>query len=339
MIVLGDQFPIGGGLLRRQALIQAMEKWSFPKEEIRYDWHDVDAPWRQEGYKEARVIRKWTDYWSLGLRHPMSFRTPEVVLEQVRATLGSPNGLSYLIGPKTDTTLRAEDKNEKVLNGVKEMVKEDVLWMSEAAKITGKNIKERERKEREMMEIVKKSRTLTELFRLAGEICVGFRELKSTLEIYQSEPIKKIFLPNDYFWLISGNDFQRQKLNRQTTNNSLIIIPKGIALFLDFAIRGFTTGFTGCGYLDETRELRDRYLSEIKMKFLKITFDWTFPENPIDILLAEFRERKRKRGKETAEIAEEDVRAIKDFWRTRPTELGYFFLGGELNPKIEEIIL
>ena len=62
-------------------------------------------------------------------------------------------------------------------------------------------------------------------------------------------------------------------------------------------------------------------------------------KRPIDILFNKFLERKRKRGENILEMPTESLQVIKNFWQNRPTELAYFFLGGELNSSIREIIL
>lgn len=339
MIILGDQFPLGGGLLRHKALLNSMAQNKMPAEEIRYDWHDIDAPWKQNGNKDVKIARKFTDYWSLGLRHPFSLITPEVRLENVGSSFKSPNGLSFLTGPKTNKTIRSENKTSLVLENVKEIIIEDVEWMSKVAKIIGKNAKETEKKEKIIFEAVGKSQTIIELFCLIGEICLGFSGIKSTFEIYEENPIKERFLPDKFFWKISKDNFRRSELVDSSLNGKEIIVPKGVALFLDFSFRGFKTGFTGCGYLSKTEELRNQFLPSVKLKFIKISFNWTFPENPIDILFNKFLERKRKRGENILEMPTESLQVIKNFWQNRPTELAYFFLGGELNSSIREIIL
>lgn len=342
MIILGDQFPLNGGFLRRKALREAMKKGEMEKEEIRYDLHDVDAPWRQDGAGKIMTVKRWTDYWSLGMRNPLALSVPGVGVESfesVNASLGLPAGLSYLIGPITTKTIASEGKSEIVLGEVKLIIKENISWLQRLAVIAGKDRNEAEEKKDRICRLVEDSLNLREMFEAVGRECAGEDiRVESTAEIFREDKIEKMCLPRDNFWALS-DACHRHNLDEVGRLGNYTLVPKGIALFLDFSRRGYWTGFTGCGYLDEMKKLRDRYLPRQPVKLVKICFDWALEEDVIELLISDFVEKKRRRGKGIPQIDSDELGKVKDYWRARPTELACYFLGGSLETKIERIVI
>lgn len=338
MIILGDQFPLNGGFLRRKMLMEAMAKGEIETGNVRYDLHDVDAPWKQDGAGTVLVTRRWTDYWSLGIRNPLTLSIPGVEMENIKASLGLPTGLVYLTGPVTSRTIRSENKSIDVLEKVRLIVLESVVWLARLAVLMGKEKEEINEKKERISRLAVESRSIRELFMSIGEECSGCGKMDSTWEIYKESPIERVYLPREYFWTLS-DEGQRFNLDQIGILNSNLLVPKGAALFLDFSRRGYWTGFTGCEYLESTKEIRDRYLPEQPIKLVRIGFNWELDVDVVGRLIRVFQEKKAKRGKGVPEINQKELEKVKDYWRARPTELAYYFLGGTLRVMVKKIIV
>ena len=73
-IILGDQSPWAGGMLRWYAASQALDN------EICYFIQDVDVPWVQCGSPDLRILRGWFSYYSMACKYHWTFCVPEARL-------------------------------------------------------------------------------------------------------------------------------------------------------------------------------------------------------------------------------------------------------------------
>jgi len=329
MLLLGDQSPWGGGLLR-----WLVAKEQFPQEEILYFVQDADMPWLPGGDRVS-ICKGWkTKYWSLATRIPWSSDTPEDRFsESFVGTLKMPKGLQYLVGPRTSYIIANERARNMANLFVKEMLETEINWARNLRELSGKE-------QPQIMpaisgDVYKATRQLADCHNLSDEI-------HSLVKHFTDNPVRLAsVLPEEYYWRIT-DDYRR--INATETKNG-ILVPKGKILPLEYATRGWTLGCTGLSYLFEVLKVRDLFIPNLKVKILKISFNWQLDENPFDLLAEVYKKRKleqaQKRGTEykdeLSEISRRSrvTKIISDYWSGRPTSLSYLILGGNLNPSFE----
>jgi len=321
--MLGDQSPWTGGLLRWLAV-----KRFYPKEKVLYFLHDGDAPWMQRG-GSLKISHGWVKYWSIASRNALALDVPDSALHNVRESIKGPKGLSYIAGPKTTQTIFSTEHDKSVQGFISQLLDDECRWYSRIAESFDV------RPAYTAKEGLFNAGPLEVSRRLAGEMNMDGKEINSVVELFLQEPllIKKV-LPTPYFWSI-GKDGCRYPCT--SLSGSDPVTPKAAALVLEFAARGHTLGCTSLGYLSEVIELRDKYFRGMKLKLLYVKFNWTFTGvDPYEKLLSEFCSRKKLRG-EPIPSFDDALPVIQNYWRGRPTVLGWLHLGGELSPSCEEI--
>src|SRR3989344_543254 len=121
-----------------------------------------------------------------------------------------------------------------------------------------------------------------------------------------------------------------------------VVVPKGRALPIEFALRGWELGCTSMPYIEETLKIRNAYFKGVPIKLVRIAFDWDVPARIMPTFLERYEKRKRNRAGRTGRAfnPEEITKAkqlcdqAENYWRRRPSVLAYLLLGGELNPTI-----
>jgi len=326
-ITLGDQSPWAGGLLRLKVASQTYGN-------VDYFLQDADAPWIQSNIsRDVSLKRGWPNYWSFACRQPFSLETPTTRVDNMRQSLGSPKGLTYLIGPKTTQTIASESNNIKVNQLVKEMLLEEIRWSTKISEWLGNT------------DGAKKGRLLEEaVLTLNGNLTENLTQLSkwsglissptSFIDSFSKQPPQLVdIVPKSYYWVIN-NDGKRSELsegNRLSHNG--VVVPKGRALPLEVAARGEVLGFTGLSYLDGVIGLRNKYVPDLTLRLAQIEFNWELDPDPIEAMWEVFNEKKRLRGQEV-EKPISDLERIRNYWRGRPTIISHTILGGELNPRI-----
>lgn len=322
MIVLGDQAPWTGGMLRWLALRQHQ-----PEKKVAYFIQDGDAPWMQSG-GTPKINRGWVKYWSIASRNALALDVPNIALHSVRESLKGPRGLSYISGPKTTRTIFSAESDKSIQEFTGQLLDEEQRWYSKVVEMLGMPC-------RNIAHSFPGIGPLEVSRQLAGDLALDGDDIRSAVRWFSEEPlVTRNILPPSYFWNI-GEDGERHQCT--SLNGNSIITPKAAALVIEFAARGHTLGCTSLGYLREVSDIRDMYFPGMKVKILRITFRWTFKDgDPCELLLSEFCKRKKLRG-ESVPSFNGDISAIRDYWSGRPTVLGWLLLGGEINPSFEEI--
>lgn len=330
MIVLGDQSPLSGGLLRWLAVEKELGK----EEEILYFLQDADNPWRQEGIPDIRIKKGWTNYWSLASKYPWSFQTPGIKRERVDRIiqcLGAPRGLHYLRGPKTDRTIYSEfAENEEVQKLFCQLIKEEVDWANQLASFLDKSGNNE-------LKVNRAKQALRLLFYQVPSI-LGLGKIQSLVELFQQNPPLLLQeLPSTFFWCLDKQGYRRTCLATkvQAKNKNLTLVPKALALPLEFAIRGWTFVYSNIDYLPKVAELRDEYLPGLEIETIKANFNWTLNDDPLNGGLERFKQRKEIRGERPLLPSRQEIAQIQDYWQQHPTPISWLTLGGELNYNLE----
>ena len=311
VICLGDQSPWAGGLLR----LAAMREYT---DNLIYFFHDGDAPWVSGNSPEPRIIQGWPkeSYFSLATRHPWSLAIPNLTLEAPRTSLGTPMGLSRLVGGPTQQMIFGMRDSSPLVDLVSDLLHQEISWAERLGDWLGIDGRCELPESGSVLEIAESLNT-TDI------------PVKSFVELFLNEkPLTKKDLPSSYFWEIDFNEGTRKACS---SSNGRPVIPKGIALPLEIAARGWALGCTHLGYLQKVLQLRDRYYPGLPVIIYHINFDWEIDPDPIDFLLDIFKERKRKRNQNVPDFNGEGE-MIKGYWRNRPTSASFSVLGGRLRP-------
>ncbi len=317
-IVLGDQWPAGGGLLRAKAVRSA-----FPSADVMYLAQDADTPWISTGLSEPRVINKWTDYWSLGCRIPWTLYAPGHQLPNIAGTFKSPRELAYLSGPPTEATIKACYDDSTIVGPLVQSIHDmECSWAMRVAETCGvtPHVKPSDMpKARSVREMLHSNagvdRGLIEFFRESPPVL--FRDLRTA---------------RNGFWRID-EDYKRHPYHGETISKRDVLVPRGMFLLLEYNARGYHVACTMLGYTAQSLELRDRYLPRMKVHVLQVEFDWRVAVNPIRAMIRAYDERKRRRGEQPPDISHAVVDSIARYWNSRPTDVSYAILGGELRPR------
>ncbi len=330
-IFLGDQSPGMGGLLRAAAA----EK--IPGAEVTYVIQDADAPWKATGSSVA-IVRspKWPDYWATATRNAWSPNTPNHQSEGFRSSVGAPMGLVYLAGPSGGSTFHSERENAKVLELSTEMLVEEVTWARKVAELMGKT------------EGVKKADAM--LDQLAKEKMNVYQSTKfianeqglsvpidAMVDLFTREPVRlSEHIPPNNYWLISALG-HRSEWDGKAPQRGSILLPKGHALPLELAAKGYRIGYTGMSYKAEMLAMRDQFVPGLEVKMMNITFKWDFDgDNPLKALEAFYIRKNLERPvPKTVSVDTEIFEGINKYWMGRPTSISWLILGGKITPEFE----
>lgn len=316
-LVFGDQSPWAGGLLR---------EWVARAElgaETRYFFQDLDTPWFETAERLA-VKHGWNHYWSLACRYPWSFSVPGMEVNEVLNTTQSPHGLNYLIGPRTHGTLCAQNHCPEVLRLLAQMLDAETAWAGKLA--AWADVPSGEAVDFNADSLVGVVKAFARRNGQARVECFS--------ELFQnSPPLLRGQLPEECFWHVSTDGIRRHQSGQDT-----YAAPRGKALLLEFAARGWVLGCTQIPYLAETIALRDRHLPGLPVKLLYVFFDWepAIP-NPLRRVIAEHNRKKQRRGKPALDESNLRLNIIETYWRRRPSSISWQILGGRLNPRFELI--
>ncbi len=311
VICMGDQSPWAGGMLR----LSAMREYTS---NLIYFFHDGDAPWVPGSIPEPRVEYGWpkNSYFSLATRHPWSLVTPDISLNGPRASFNSPKGLSRLVGAGTQRMIYGLSSSPQLMKLVTLMLKEEKDWAERLGDWLG----------------VKKDYELPEcedVLELAENLNQTDIPIRSFVDLFRDKPpLIKEGLPERYFWEIDFNEGTRKPCQGL---NGKDVIPKGVALPLEIAARGWALGCTHIGYLKEVLRLRDHYFPGLPVKIYHISFDWEMEKDPIEFLLDAFKEKKKRRKQSIPDFKDNGER-ISSYWKNRPTSVSAAVLGGNLRP-------
>ncbi len=327
VVVLGDQSPCAGGLTR----LEAVQGYAG---RVEYFIQDADAPWLQDGDRHVNVKRGWPSYWALANRHPFSLEVPSTAVHNMRDSLRSPRGLSYLSGPRTDITIASGREHQTLAVLLKQMMLEEADWATKVCEYGGyTDGVMRGRGVKDKLEACEVDNPLDLTRQVAGWNGTNGR-LGSFLEMNRQESPQLVgVLPDDHYWVVDNNGIRRPYDRRVPLSRGDTLLPKGRALPLEVAVKGAVLGFTNLGYLDDTLELRDRFVPNLPLKTVQIAFDWRVDFDPIEPLWQEFKARKIARGQEVTK-PEAELGVIGDYWRRRPTTISHMIMGGEVNPSL-----
>lgn len=327
-IILGDQSPWAGGLIRLASVLRNFDS-------VQYFVQDVDAPWLQDGDNKVSIKRGWPDYWALATRHPFSPEVKGVAIHSMRDSLHSPRGLSYLAGPRTDHTIVFEANNAQVNEATRQILLEEIGWATRVADWIGNT--EGVRRGQAMQEQVERLEThgpgtfAAEIARWQG---LNDRMLGSFVDMYKDcAPRLTGQLPDSYYWIVDSEGRRKHYHRRTALNAHETIVPKGIALPLEMSARGWVLGYTALGYLEKVKAVRNKYVPGLRLKTLQITHRWSIEPDPIEVLWEVFEARKQRRG-QFVQKPEEQLQAIGNYWRARPTSISTTILGGSVHAEM-----
>lgn len=310
VICMGDQSPWAGGLLRLAAMREHTSN-------LLYYFHDGDAPWVIGNSPEPRIAKGFpkNSYFSLATRHPWSMVTPDVSLEAPRTSLKTPMGLSRLVGGYTQRMIFGMRKSPQLVQLVSELLSEELRWAENLSDWLGMHNRY------DMPEC-------DDVLDIAEAFNQTDIPVRSFVELFRdSEPLVKKYLPPSYFWEIDLKKGTRKPCH----SFDKPVMPKGKAVPLEIAARGWSLGCTHLGYLKPVLDLRDRFCPGLPIKIYHINFDWKVKIDPIEYLLETFRAKKRKRNQSVPEFNGEEEK-IRSYWRNRPTSASFSVLEGDLRP-------
>lgn len=311
VICMGDQSPWAGGLLRLSAMREHTKS-------LIYFLHDGDAPWVASSSPKLRVEHGWPkdSYFSLATRHPWSLVTPDISLHGLRTSFNSPEGLSRLVGAGTQRMICGLSSSPQLIKMVFSLLKEEKDWADRLGDWLGiKNDYELPECENILDLAERLNRT---------DIPIG-----SFVDLFRDEsPLIKEELPERYFWEVDFKEGTRKPCEEL---NGKDVIPKGLALPLEIAARGWALGCTHIGYLKDVLKLRDYYFPGLPVKIYHISFNWEMENDPIYFLLEAFKEKKRRRKQNIPDFGDSGEK-ISSYWRNRPTSVSAAVLGGNLCP-------
>ncbi|MDP2629439.1 MAG: hypothetical protein Q8P45_01925 [Candidatus Harrisonbacteria bacterium] len=325
-LILGDQSPWAGGLLRWFILRRI-----FPKAQIHYHLHDSDTPFAVPA-PSPRKKRGWVPYWAIAARNCFALDIPGYRIDPVMDSMQSQSGLSYLAGPSNFEVIGALEEGSQVVELTASLLQDSQDWLSRLCNFCGQ-------REAERFEIESRAGVLGIVQSLAKQAHLPGEEIGTTLEIFAgSPPLLWGTLPPEYFWKIS--DGRRSSADKLSSMKDGILVPKGVALLLEFSARGWRVAQTACAYTEEILALRDKYLPSQKLRFLKVGFDWELSSiDPVSAQVEAYQKKKAKSGRPAAAMDEEALRQIRSYWRQRPTLMAYLALGGDLHPTFQVIDL
>jgi hypothetical protein len=321
VIVLGDQSPWCGGLLRYQVVREM-----YSEAEVLYFFHDTDAPWVQSGgcVTISRGNFAWPPYFSLAVRFPWSFAVPgigqDAIAQSVLGTFKDRGGLWYLTGPATIKIIAG--CNGEVVPWVRLMLQEEVAWAKFVAEVLGQEI---------VSEISITSDN--DLVGLVSALNGGM--IRKSTEVFSEQLLLTRALPASHYWLTDVNKGFRRKWTGEKLNKGEILVPGAEALVLEFAARGWLVGCTNLAYLQRVEQVRNRFTPGLKIKIAQVIFHWALEKDPVSVLMDYYRARKRRRNQTPAEVSEPVLENIRSYWRSRPTSISYHILGGNLNARVE----
>ncbi|KKU91060.1 MAG: hypothetical protein UY23_C0004G0005 [Candidatus Jorgensenbacteria bacterium GW2011_GWA1_48_11] len=344
MIVLGDQAPWVRGLLRWLALRGA-------NEEVGYIMQDADSPWvQQESVHQFHLKNGWPPYLSLAARFAWSPDIPPTndkdaasLLNAIRMSVKAPRGQTYLVGPKTQGTILGLGNRPEIKDALLALLIEEHRWAGQIAEHFGASRNGISVPYGNPREIAQE---------LTQALGLGNR-LGSVSELFRAErPLTLGHLPITEFWEVNEAGERRRATDRNSRN---MIVPAGLALPLEFALRGWKLCFTQLPYLGEMVALRDRFLRGTPIRILRIEFDWEpAAGNPALVLRDVFRKKKFERWLLKQEKTKQSnpspppepptppdhlFTEISAYWRQNPSVISFLVLGGELNPTFREITL
>src|SRR3989344_1330412 len=136
MIILGDQSPWLGGLLRWKVLKDAGE-------DVSYHIADMDSPVVDTGNKGLGISEGWPDYFALGWRYPCTVDAPGIdksASADFRQMFGMPSGLRYLIGghvAECNMTLHSAGAREGITKRLEIIMAEEINWLVRLQEVLG----------------------------------------------------------------------------------------------------------------------------------------------------------------------------------------------------------
>ncbi len=319
-VVLGDQSPWNGGLLRASVLRDQGIKFT-------YGIHDADTFGVAAGREEPSVALGYPSYAALTCRLP--FAVPS----------GSPesNGVQQVLQACV-RQLPGEKKQRASVNAVAYIKSTSsytirAIQLSESDLVIGQArqaVRGLFDEERNHLEIVSGKKlpvvsSINEACDLHGQsagINVG-----STLDLLKEDELHTLrYFSPDHFW---GIDHQlvRHPYDRSRTD-WYAVVPRARVLFWEYALRGYVLAYSNCSYLSEVVNMRHWHigLRQIPLRMLRIGFNWRPCLHEQD---TPFRAAWEKKGKPS-------ITRLCDYWATRPTSMGLAAFGGDLSPTITE---
>lgn len=275
---------------------------------------DAAAPWL-EGH-EIGIRRKWP--WPhrhrIASRFPWSPTTPDLHLESVAATLKTPWGLHYLIGPPDGKSAFEHEYTPELQEAARRLLQEEERWARVVAEWMGDDDPDKP-----LADFPKQTPPLRVAQGLAG--ILGTQAPESAVLFFQESPSRlaqETALPERYFRKSPGG----------------VMVPKPAALPLEWAARGHHILQSNEAFSNEIRSLRDTYLPGVSLRVATIVFNWELATDPLEALVAAYRKKKQERGTPFQEPRLEELDAIRTYWQTHPTTVSYLVLGGTLNPSL-----
>jgi hypothetical protein len=318
-LVLGDQAPWAGGLLRAWVARTALQ--------IHPDYYlqDLDTPWCATSERLA-IKNGWNHYWSLACRYPWSFSVPGASVNDVLNTTQSPHGLAYLVGPKTDTTIYSQNACPLLGRLVPALLQREVTWAGRIAQWSGLTPPQ---------DLCWPAENIRRLAHACAEI-VGIESVQSFFELFRaSPPWLYAHLPDHLFWHVTPTGTRLHAYAPRA-----FPVPRGRTLILEIAARGWVLGCTHLPYVQDVLHLRDHYLPGLIIRLLLIAFDWDIADyNPMHTVLAVHNHQRKRRGKLPLDGSTAALAAIEAYWRKRPSSISYHILGGRLNPRFQLVAL
>ena len=323
-VILGDQYPPGGGLLRRQVLEKAGHLVSYFVQDIAPPWncHRVFAPKLFWGFKSLRELG---GYAAMGVNLPWTLETPFLLLQDPIQSLSLKRGFVGFVGPKTSQTAYGLNRlDPETYYGI--LDKLAYVQIQHASHLALLTFMDAER-------VPTASWVSAEKRRLQG-LCTASSLVS---EFFRDPPHLIHELPPNFFWEIDVRTGWRFPYRGGGRKSTCAYVPKGIALPLEFASRGFATGYTRLKYLSAVRRIRDQYIPGMEIPLCEIRFEWD-PGKCITSTLVEVYSRKlRLHGRVWAlkGAMPGHLKHLVRFWRNRPTSLSHAILGGDLNAAIK----
>lgn len=325
-IILGDQSPWAGGLVRMEVIEGLLGSTT-------YHIQDADTPWKTDGYSRVLIRRGWSDYWSLANRYPFSFSIPNTRVDNMRQSLGSPDGLAYLIGPKTSATIMSEFNNRSVGLLVNQMLREEAEWATKVAEWMSEP--DAIARGKQIQKLFEEDKSLKDVLSSVMSLSISHsHDTSSFIESFREKPVQLVgAIPINNYWVIDKDGRRRELDTKTVLNNGEVLLPKGKAVPLEISARGDVLGFTGLSYLDGVIGMRDKFVPGLKLKFVEIKFNWQLNPNPLEAMWEAFKVKKQLRG-QSPQKPINDFERINAYWMNRPTTISYKILGGDLNPEL-----
>ncbi len=318
-IILGDQSPWAGGLLRWKAIHQLLGKNAL------YAIQDVDTPWVQQGRRPIRSAQGWAPYFSLASKYPWTLSAPEAEMPRVLDSLGAPRGLRYLLGPSTNETLGSLSRQ-----GLSSVYTDHLAAMLSAEKEWAEGLADQVGLRPLALDDWPKGdcHAITRTFAMM----LNLGPVRHFSDLYRSGELQQTnAFPTEMYWHLDSHGRREESGSSGTMK-----FPRGMALPLELAANGYILACTSLPYLNRVLEQRDRHLKGVTLRLLRVTFDWRLDEvDPIRQLVEAFRARKQKRNQAVPVLDTSTLDAIHSYWKQRPTLISWLVLGGSLKPQLE----